>query len=245
LGIELPYNFREPLTRARSLQDYWRRHNITLFAWFRDYVYRPLRPRATTVRRASLLVVLVFTLSGLWHGATAGWILWGLFMGTAVVVETQIARAHDRRARQAGRAAGHRDRRVPLEVGDDNETTATIVATRRERSIGSRLRSMAYILPILGLSVVLIRAPSVAAALQYYREILSFRWVPLDWNNVLLVAYAAIAIILSDAREHALELTEDSADPPSVPRALLWGVMICLIIVFSGTPAQPFVYFQF
>src|SRR5262249_18008350 len=60
LGIELPYNFREPLTRSRNLQDYWRRHNMTLFAWFRDYVYRPLRPRATTTARASALVVLVF-----------------------------------------------------------------------------------------------------------------------------------------------------------------------------------------
>lgn len=223
LGIELPYNFREPLTRSRNLQDYWRRHNMTLFAWFRDYVFRPLRPRATTTVRASLLVVLVFSLSGLWHGATGGWVTWGIFMGVAVVADTQVGRWRDRRRRATGRAASGGAR----------------------RSVGSRIRSSAYVIAVLSASIVLIRLPSLGAAGAYYREILGFEWVPLDWDQVAIVLYALVGVLLADHHERHLELAEGRPDPPTLARAVWWTFALLAIIVFSGKAAPPFVYFQF
>ena len=88
-GIELPYNFRQPLTRTRSIQDFWRRHHLTLMAWFRDYVARPLHRRDNPVRN-ELATVLVFVLSGMWHGLSVGWLVWGLVMGTLVVTEQRL-----------------------------------------------------------------------------------------------------------------------------------------------------------
>lgn len=240
LGIELPYNFREPLTRSRNLQDYWRRHNMTLFAWFRDYVYRPLRPRATGVLRNSLLVILVFFLSGLWHapggrgriGANYGWILWGIFMGCAVVVDVQVARARDRR---------RRSRRALAAEGPPRSRRDT----RRSPTLGSRARASAYVVAVLSFSMVLVLEPAPRDAISYYREILSFTWAPFEWNTLLLVLYAFIAVIVGDAREHRVELAEGRADPPTIPRAITWATMVGLIVVFSGVAGQPFVYFQF
>jgi hypothetical protein len=263
LGIELPYNFREPLTRSRNLQDYWRRHNMTLFAWFRDYLFRPLRPHATGTTRASLLVVLVFVLSGLWHNATFGWVLWGLFMGCAVVIDIQVGRSRDRRRRARDRRARARDRRArarDLAASPPNldasaagaaagGRVATAVDTRprspRDRSFGARVRASAYVIAVLAFSIVLVEEPTVSSALGYYREILTFQWVPIDANNVLLVVYVVLALVLSDMREHRMELAEGRPDPPTIPRAVLWAVMLGAIIVFSGAAAQPFVYFQF
>ncbi|MCB1260609.1 MAG: hypothetical protein KDB33_09515, partial [Acidimicrobiales bacterium] len=90
-----------------------------------------------------------------------------------------------------------------------------------------------------------VRAPTIAAALEYYQAILRPTWVPLDWDLVLLAGYALVAICVADWREHRMELAEGKADPPTIPRMALWGAMVVLIIIYSGTAAQPFVYFQF
>lgn len=102
-----------------------------------------------------------------------------------------------------------------------------------------------YVVAVLSFSIVLVVEPSLGSALSYYREILSFSWAPIDWNKLLLFAYAGVAVVATDAREHRIERAEGEPDPPTVPRAVLWAAMIGLIIVFSGTAAQPFVYFQF
>ena len=230
LGIELPYNFREPLTRSRNLQDYWRRHNMTLMGWFRDYVYRPLRPRATTEGRAFALVVLVFVLSGLWHMPSAGWLLWGLAVGLAVATEGEVNRARARRRRKTAVSG--------------RGSTATTVRTRA-RSVGQQVRASAYCIGFLSATIVLVRAPNLGSALDFYREVLRFSWAPIEANDLLLVVYAIGAVLVADHRERALELTEGTDDPPGWSRLVLWSAMVLLIVVFSGTVNQPFVYFQF
>jgi len=230
MGIELPYNFREPLTRSRNLQDYWRRHNMTLMGWFRDYVYRPLRPRATTEARTFALVVLVFVLSGLWHMPTAGWLLWGLAVGLGVAIEGEVNKARARRRRSS-----------PAAPSGGTDT----VVRARVRTVGQQIRSSAYCIGFLSATVVLVRAPNLGSALDFYREVLRFSWAPIDSNDVLLVAYAAVAVLFADHRERALELTEGTDDPPGWSRLVLWSAMVLLIVVFSGTVNQPFVYFQF
>lgn len=242
MGIELPYNFREPLTRSRNMQDFWRRDHMTLFAWFRDYVYRPLRPRATTPSRANVLVIVVFVLSGLWHLAAYRWIVWGLFMGCAVVADVQVRRvlADRRKARERAGESGGRPpaRRSPTSARPQ-------VLDRASTRVSTRVRSSAYVIAVMAISMVLAQSPSLSAALSYYREILTFSSGPIGWSTVLLMLYGFVALVVSDGREHRIELAEGSSDPPTPARALLWAVMITLIIIFSGTAARPFVYFQF
>lgn len=84
MGFRLPANFNYPY-RSRSLGEFWSRWHISLSTWFRDYLYIPLGGS----RRGSLYinVLVVFVLSGFWHGAAFHFIIWGLIHGAALCLE--------------------------------------------------------------------------------------------------------------------------------------------------------------
>lgn len=75
-GIRLSPNFSFPYL-ARSVSDFWRRWHITLTSWFRDYVYIPLGGNKISSARWGANIMLVFLLSGLWHGAAWTFVFWG------------------------------------------------------------------------------------------------------------------------------------------------------------------------
>ena len=76
LGIDLMTNFDRPYL-ARNIADFWKRWHISLTTWFRDYVYIPLGGNRCATRQWVRNIVLVFLLSGLWHGANWTFVLWG------------------------------------------------------------------------------------------------------------------------------------------------------------------------
>lgn len=76
LGVELMENFRSPYT-ARSIRDFWRRWHISLTGWFTDYVYIPLGGSRRGLPRQCLNIMIVFLLSGAWHGADWTFVIWG------------------------------------------------------------------------------------------------------------------------------------------------------------------------
>jgi alginate O-acetyltransferase complex protein AlgI len=86
MGFAIPENFREPFGAA-SVGEFWRRWHITLSAWFRDYVYIPLGGNRKGKARTALNKLLVFFLTGLWHGAAGPFLLWGLWHGALVSLE--------------------------------------------------------------------------------------------------------------------------------------------------------------
>ena len=89
LGFELTENFDHPYM-ARSPADFWRRWNISLSTWFRDYVYVPLGGSRAGGWKWARNVLATFLLSGLWHGASWNYVLWGFYHGLLLVV----TRAH-------------------------------------------------------------------------------------------------------------------------------------------------------
>jgi D-alanyl-lipoteichoic acid acyltransferase DltB (MBOAT superfamily) len=76
MGIRLMENFEEPY-RSRSISEFWTRWHISLSTWFRDYVYIPLGGNRLGEKRRKLNVLIVFLLSGLWHGANWTFVIWG------------------------------------------------------------------------------------------------------------------------------------------------------------------------
>lgn len=84
LGFRLSLNFRNPYL-ATSPTDFWRRWHMTLSTWFRDYVFIPLGGSRRTPGRTALNLFTTFVLSGLWHGASWNFLLWGGFHGLALV----------------------------------------------------------------------------------------------------------------------------------------------------------------
>ena len=86
LGFTFPRNFDYPYA-AQSLTDFWRRWHMSLSFWFRDYVYIPLGGNRGGKWRTIANLLVVFLLTGLWHGAAWTFILWGLFHGMILLAE--------------------------------------------------------------------------------------------------------------------------------------------------------------
>lgn len=91
-GIELMLNFDHPYF-ARGPQDFWRRWHISLSTWFRDYVYIPLGGSRRGFGRELANIMATFLLSGLWHGASWNFLLWGGYHGLLVVAGRLLQRA--------------------------------------------------------------------------------------------------------------------------------------------------------
>jgi len=87
LGYGTPENFRYPY-QAGSIGDFWRRWHISLSSWFRDYLYIPLGGNRKGTARAAWNKVIVFSLCGLWHGASWTFLLWGLWHGLFSALES-------------------------------------------------------------------------------------------------------------------------------------------------------------
>jgi alginate O-acetyltransferase complex protein AlgI len=86
MGFKLPENFNNPYT-ATSITDFWRRWHITLGAWMRNYLYIPLGGNRVSNSRLYLNLAIVFIASGLWHGASWNFILWGAFHGLFLILD--------------------------------------------------------------------------------------------------------------------------------------------------------------
>lgn len=85
-GFEFPENFDHPYV-SRSITEFWRRWHITLSSWFRDYVYIPLGGNRRGTFRTVMNLLIVWFLTGLWHGASYNFILWGLYYGLLLILE--------------------------------------------------------------------------------------------------------------------------------------------------------------
>jgi alginate O-acetyltransferase complex protein AlgI len=98
IGFRFKENFNRPYVSA-SFTEFWTRWHISLSSWLRDYLYIPLGGNRKGKRRALVNMMIVFLLSGLWHGAAWTFVLWGAYHGVFVTLE---------------RVLGQRRQRIPL-----------------------------------------------------------------------------------------------------------------------------------
>ena len=85
-GFEIPENFKHPY-EAKSITEFWRRWHISLGNWFKEYVYIPLGGSRKGNARTFLNIFIVWFLTGLWHGATINFTLWGLYFCFFLIME--------------------------------------------------------------------------------------------------------------------------------------------------------------
>mgnify|MGYP003632691901 CR=1 FL=1 len=85
-GYDFLENFNLPYI-SRSIQEFWRRWHISLSSWFRDYLYIPLGGNRKGAFRTYINLVVVFFVTGLWHGASWNFIVWGLYHGFFLILE--------------------------------------------------------------------------------------------------------------------------------------------------------------
>lgn len=83
-GVNLMFNFNKPY-RSTSFKDFWKRWNISLSSWLKDYIYLPLLSYGHIFRW--VCIIIVFLISALWHGTTLPFIIWGMVHATCIILE--------------------------------------------------------------------------------------------------------------------------------------------------------------
>jgi alginate O-acetyltransferase complex protein AlgI len=85
-GFNLPENFNRPYV-SKSITEFWRRWHMSLSRFFKDYLYIPLGGNRCSKTRNYLNLIIVFTLTGFWHGANTTFLIWGVYYGILIVIE--------------------------------------------------------------------------------------------------------------------------------------------------------------
>lgn len=216
LGFRLPENFNRPYSSV-SITDFWRRWHMTLSRWFRDYVYIPLGGSRDGGWATYRNLIIVFALTGFWHGAQWAFVLWGFYHGAWMLIER----------RMGWRGIDGTVRHVAL------RRLATFVIVLlgwvlfRAESLDVALDYYrAMFVPTGGLT------ESVELALN---------------NQALLAGLVALAIVvLPGGRSGGRWLVEAGGRVPSAARFVSVAVLLPLALVYAMTTVfSPFLYFQF
>ena len=232
-GVHLPLNFRAPYF-ASSVRDFWRRWHMSLMDWFREYIYFPLGGNRRGTPRKYLNLMIVFTISGLWHAAGFGlqYVVWGLLNGVYVV---------------AGEAfAPLRDRVVRL--------------LRIDRSsVAHRVFQSVLTFFLITVAWVFFRAQSIDDALYMLQGVFSPTvWVFTDntmvsqgltYSELLIALVSAIAVGIVDWLALSKDLLAGVRRQHLVYRWAFYYGLIAVIVVFGhyggAYNAADFVYFKF
>jgi alginate O-acetyltransferase complex protein AlgI len=222
LGIDLHPNAAQPLLRSTELADFWRRWQVTVMAWFRDYVFLPVRGRRRTRWSESLGLITVFLALAVWHGTSLNWLIWGALTGAVVVAEREL---------QSRRAAKHRAAGRPRPSGT--------------RSKVARAGRLAYVYLALILTLPWIGSSTISGTLDTYGSLLGFRGGGIDGDSIGLLCLAIVSLLILDRREQTRQARSGRPDPATPLRALGFGAMALGIVLFGGAATQPFLYLRF
>lgn len=223
LGFHFDKNFNLPYI-SNNITEFWRRWHISLSSWFRDYVYIPLGGNR---KRVYLNLLIVFVLTGVWHGASWNFIIWGCWNAFFILVERFVK--------------------------TNRKTKDNLVGTRKNQ-FEICLKKI-YTLLVVNIGWVLFRAPNLTDALNFIKVLFGMGdgskvgftvWWYLDRWTLLMLAIGILfstslpdrlgAIIKIKLNQEMLTVVENVA--------LLFLFILSIIRVISGT-YNPFIYFQF
>ena len=222
LGFELTENFDHPYL-ARNPVDFWRRWNISLSSWFRDYVYIPLGGSRGGTWRWVRNVLVTFLLSGFWHGASWNYVVWGFYHGVLVV----LTRGKSGSSAASSRA---RDWLVVPQIGGMFVLSCIGWLLFRETELSTIVRDLR--LSPFGVSE-LDRQTGL-----YLFLLASIYSVPLWIQSV----WVELGRRSASADEH---LAASSSWPRLALQGLACGVALTAILVLRSRTSLDFIYFQF
>ena len=222
MGIRLMVNFKQPYFSG-SISEFWTRWHVSLSTWFRDYVYFPLGGRRVSLMRRCFNLMVVFAISGLWHGANWTYVIWGMLNGLYLVSSVLTKSSREAALRVSG-------------VGGFPGV--------------HRVLSVLCTFHLILLSWVFFRAESVGQAVGILKAIVTWRVgraVPLaadEGTTILGVVLLLLAIAEAfQARGGVLRVATNS---PAVLRWAFYGAAVSVLVLFGQfTSNQQFIYFQF
>ena len=234
LGIDLMTNFEAPFF-SRSVGEFWRRWHVSLSSWFRDYLYIPLGGNRCSKTRKYLNTMVTFVVSGLWHGASWHFVVWGALQGVYLVTG-ELTR--------------------PL------KTKCINFFHVRVKTFGYQFFQGACTFCLITLSFVFFRANTVADAFYYIQRLFttfdiwslfdgSIYYLGLDRKEMGVLGLGILILILVDTyyvRKKVLFDVMVKGQCLAVQYGIV-AVLLVMILVFGvygeGYDASQFIYFQF
>ena len=233
MGFSLMDNFDTPYF-SESVSEFWRRWHISLSTWFRDYLYIPLGGNRKGKLRAYINIMIVFLVSGLWHGASWHFVVWGGMNGLFQVIGSMTMPLRDRLA-----SVFHIDRKV----------------------FSHRLLKKIVTFALICLTWLFFRAESMSAALGTLQRMLRFNnpWIFVDGTLfelgldqqefTLLLVSLGILFFFSVCRYRKIDVIQRLEAQGLWFRWLVYFAGIFFILIFGKygptVDASAFLYFQF
>lgn len=221
LGYDLMDNFRAPYL-SKSITEFWRRWHISLSTWFKDYLYIPLGGNRKGAFRKHLNVLIVFLVSGLWHGANYTFVLWGLIHGIFNILEDSFK----------GITKGIRDNFIYKNV---RRLITFVVAVLsfvifRSKNIGA---AKAYLLGIFKR-----QAGSLDTSIAFPYE-----------DTVILLIAIAILVVIDILIYNKVKLADNIERRSLIVRWPIYIFLLIATLIFGiygpGYSEAQFIYFQF
>ncbi|WP_395044879.1 MBOAT family O-acyltransferase [Flavobacterium sp.] len=215
-GVELLRNFAFPYF-SRDIAEFWRRWHISLSTWFRDYLYIPLGGSKGGMWMQVRNTIIIFVVSGFWHGANWTFIIWGAINAFFI---------------------------LPLVVFKLNRTNTNSVA---ENSFFPSLKEFFQIIltfSITTIAWIFFRSPSVKLALLYIAKILNYdnySFPEIDLKPFIFIFILIVVEWIQRKKHHGLELYKLNNI------YIRWFIYLTLflIIILFGANSDSFIYFQF
>lgn len=227
MGIRLMKNFDHPYT-AQTIKEFWSRWHISLSTWFKDYLYFPLGGSRCKKPRHLMNLMIVFLVSGLWHGAAWTFVVWGAIHGIYQVIGTLTIKQRNRLLNKIGLS---------------------------ESSLGVKITRRIVTFILVTFAWLFFRANSIADAVLLLKA-LAFEWggtsgtlsaMGLDLTAILTTVLAILTLVLID-RLLTYEDTPDGSDVLTKNGAFIYFVWIILFawgVLLSKDMTSTFIYFQF
>ena len=219
-GFKLMKNFAYPYF-SRDVSEFWRRWHISLSTWFRDYVYIPMGGNKGTMGKTVANTLILFLVSGLWHGANWTFIIWGALNALLI---------------------------IPLVVFKRNHVNRDIVAKGKKLPSFKEFFSIVSTFACVSFTWIFFRAENTDKAVSYISGMWNwsiFSIPQVDTFGVLTLLCIGLLIVIEwIGREEDYPIASLGALWPALGRWQIYYVFIALI-VFMGGQSQEFIYFQF
>ena len=217
-GINLLRNFAFPYF-SRNIAEFWRRWNITLSTWFRDYLYIPLGGSKGGVWMKTRNIFIIFLVSGFWHGANWTFIIWGFI--NAVYV-------------------------LPSVLFKTNRDNLNIVAQGRILPNLKELLSMTFTFGLTVFAFIFFRSENIEHAVRYVSKLFSFSGNSTAFSVPVALVLLIAGFIIAEwrGREQQYAIADVGLKWPKIIRwSLYYG--LALVIFYFSTSGKQFIYFQF
>lgn len=223
LGIELFRNFAFPYF-SRDIAEFWRRWHISLSSWFRDYLYFPLGGSTGTLWLTIRNVLIVFLVSGFWHGANWTFLFWGLLNGLLV---------------------------IPLVISERNRRHLDTVAAGKLLPNFRELLQVGATFTLTTCAWIFFRSNTLGDSFYLFGQLFSFglftmpnftgTWGLIPLGGFILVLFATEWIYRE--KEFAFQYMEQTTG--SGIRWSIYSLLVLAIGLFMQEAGTPFIYFQF